>query len=222
MKQVLLCTALALSAAACSPASQAGPAKVAPAARSGSALTEPSLATMRQATERFQDVTVALAEGYRPDPMNQCVVAEQLGMPAELGGMGIHYIRPDLRGIAGPPNPRVHGTGTHTDFVKPAMLIYEPQADGTLQLVAVENLVFMKAWEAAGNTLPPSFHGVPYDRMVDDPATEVDEAHGFEPHYDRHVWLYRENSKGIFTPFNPAVSCRHHKATIPAPAAHKH
>jgi hypothetical protein len=48
------------------------------------------------------------------------------------------------------------------------MLIYEPQADGTLQLVAVENLVFMKAWEAAGNTLPPSFHGVPYDRMVDD------------------------------------------------------
>jgi hypothetical protein len=177
---------------------------------------------MRQATERFQDVTVALAEGYRPDPMNQCVVAEQLGMPAELGGMGIHYIRPDLLGIAGPPNPRVHGTGTHTDFVKPAMLIYEPQADGTLQLVAVENLVFMKAWEAAGNTLPPSFHGVPYDRMVDDPATAVDEAHGFEPHYDRHVWLYRENSKGIFTPFNPAVSCRHHKATIPAPAAHKH
>lgn len=33
----------------------------------------------------------------------------------------------------------------------------------------------------------------------------------FEPHYDRHVWLYRANPKGVFTPFNPAVNCAHHK-----------
>ena len=71
----------------------------------------------------------------------------------------------------------------------PSILIYEPQADGRMELVAVENLVFAAAWRAAGHTEPPTFHGVPYDSMVDDPATAVDEAHMFEPHFDRHVWI---------------------------------
>jgi hypothetical protein len=43
--------------------------------------------------------------------------------------------------------------------------------------------------------------------MSDDPATAVDEAHGFEPHYDRHVWVYRDNPFGVFAQFNPNVSC---------------
>lgn len=77
--------------------------------------------------------------------------------------------------------------------------------------MAVENLAFEAAWHAAGNASPPSFHGVPYDHMADDPATPVDEAHQFEAHYDRHVWLYRDNPNGVFTPFNPAVTCAHHK-----------
>ena len=132
--------------------------------------------------------------------------------------MGIHYFRPDLLGITGPPNPRVSGSGTHTDFTKPAILIYEPQRDGSLQLVAVENLVFKKAWAEAGHAAPPSFRGVPYDDMVDDPSTPVDEAHMFEPHYDRHVWLYRDNPRGVFAQFNPNVSCRAHKS----PASHPH
>jgi hypothetical protein len=182
------------------------------------ARTEPALAEVRAATERFQDVKVALAEGYIPDPGNICDTAEMMGHPAELGAMGIHYFRRDMLGITGPPNPRVNGSGTHTDFLKPAVLIYEPQENGSLQLVAIENLVFIKAWAAAGNTAPPSFHGVPYDRMVDDPATEVDEAHMFEPHYDRHVWIYRENSNGVFAQYNPTVTCKHHKQQ----GQHKH
>lgn len=180
--------------------------------------SEPTLDEVRSATERFRDVKVALAEGYIRDPMNLCDTAEMMGQPAELGVMGIHYFRPDLLGITGPPNPRVNGTGTHTDFLRPGILIYEPQQDGSLELVAVENLTFIKAWEAAGNQAPPSFHGVPYDKMADDPATEVDEAHMFEPHYDRHVWLYRENPNGIFAQFNPKATCKHHKQE----AVHKH
>jgi hypothetical protein len=101
----------------------------------------------------------------------------------------------------------VNGTGTHTDFRQPAILIYEPQADGSSKLVAVENLVFLKSWEAAGRTSPPTFQGQTFNRMVDDPATKLDEAHNFEPHYDLHVWLYRENPKGMFAQFNPKVSC---------------
>ena len=171
---------------------------------------EPDLAMVRMATDRFRDVNVAIAEGYVRDPMDLCDTADMMGQPAELGAMGIHYARPDLLGITAPPNPRVKGNGTHTDFRSPAILIYEPQRDGSLELVAVENLVFIEAWEAAGNTERPSFRGVPYDRMADDPSTAVDEAHHFEPHYDRHVWLYRDNPNGIFAPFNPAVSCKYH------------
>ena len=178
-----------------------------PAAASG----EPTLAEVRRATERFRDVNVALAEGYVRDPSDLCDSAEMMGRPASLGAMGIHFFRPDLLGITAPPSPRVSGDGTHTDFRRPSILIYEPKADGSLELVAVENLVFASAWRASGHAKPPTFHGVPYDSMVDDPNTETDEAHMFEPHYDRHVWIYRKNPNGVFAQFNPSVTCAHHR-----------
>ena len=187
-----------------------------PPAYRGSAAV-PDLSAVRAATERFRDVNVALAEGYIRDPMNVCDSAEMLGRPASLGVMGIHYLRPDLLQITA-TEPRVSGNGIHTDFLRPGVLIYEPQADGSLVLVAVENLAFEKAWKAAGNTSPPTFEGVTFDRMADDPATEADEAHMFEPHYDLHVWLYRENPNGMFAQFNPRATCAHHKPG----AAHTH
>lgn len=173
---------------------------------------EPSLADIRRATEKYRDVKVALAEGYIRDPANVCETADMMGLPREKGAMGIHFFRPDMLGITAPPNPRVDGNGTHTDFLKPAILLYEPQADGSLALVGVENLVFAKAWKDKGYDAPPAFHGVAYDSMADDPATPLDEAHNFAPHHDRHVWLYRENPNGVFTPFNPRVTCAHHTA----------
>ena len=178
---------------------------------------EPDLAAVRAATERFKDVNVALKEGYVRDPGNMCDAAEMMGKPASLGVMGIHFFRPDFLGITGPPNPKVNGNGRHTDFLKPSVLIYEPQQDGSLQLVAVENLVFIKAWEEAGNTKPPTFQGKEWDLMRDDPKTAIDEAHNFEPHYDRHVWIYRDNPNGIYAQFNPNATCKYHKQE-----AHKH
>jgi hypothetical protein len=206
MKSILLTSVLALGVAAA-----LGTASTTPTA------AEPDLAAVRAATERFRDVNVALKEGYIRDPMNLCDTAEMMGQPARLGVMGIHFFRPDLLGITGPPNPRVDGSGTHTDFLKPAILIYEPQKDGSLQLVAVENLVFIKAWEAAGNSAPPAFQGVPYDRMADDPATPTDEAHMFEPHYDRHVWIWKDNPNGMFAQYNPNATCQYHTQ-----GTHKH
>jgi len=181
---------------------------------------EPTLAEVRLATERFRDVKVALAEGYIRDPFDVCETGEMMGRPAAQGAMGIHFFRPDLLGITAPPSPRVSGTGTHTDFRKPSILIYEPQADGTLELVAVENLVFADAWRAAGHRERPSFHGVPYDSMADDPKTPLDEAHTFEPHFDRHVWIYRENPNGVFTPLNPAVTCANHRSATTHGSGH--
>ena len=181
---------------------------------------EPSLEEVRSLTEKYRDVKVALAEGFIRDPGNMCETADMMGRPKLLGAMGIHFFRPDLLGISAPPNPRVDGNGTHADFRQPSILIYEPRTDGSLELVAVENLVFAKAWHAAGHERPPSFHGVEYDSMKDDPATEVDEAHMFEPHYDRHVWLYRDNPNGMFAQYNPKVSCKAHKVQSAHKMAH--
>jgi hypothetical protein len=117
--------------------------------------------------------------------------------------------------------PASTATARTRNFLKPSILIYEPQPDGSLALVAVENLVFAKAWKEAGHDVPPSFHGITYDSMADDPATPADEAHFLEPHYDRHVWIYRENPNRVFAPFNPAVTCEHHKnGAEPQHAAH--
>jgi hypothetical protein len=143
-----------------------------------------------------------------------------MGRPASVGAMGVHYFRPDLLGITAPPSPRVNGVGTHTDFRRPSILIYEPQADGSMALVAVENLVFAEAWRASGQSAPPTFHGVVYDTMRDDPNTTIDEAHMFEPHFDRHVWLYRDNPNGVFAQFNPAVTCAHHRGSHGHPGNH--
>jgi hypothetical protein len=170
------------------------------------------LHAIRTATERFEDVNVALKEGYVRDPMDMCVTAPVEGYPPQLGGMGIHFFRPDLLGLTA-TTPRVAGKGTHTDFSTPGVLVYEPQAGGGLKLVAVENLVFADAWREAGHTAPPDFEGNQYYRMIDNPATtDVDEAHGFMPHYELHMWLYRDNPNGTFAQFNPNVTCRYHQA----------
>lgn len=178
--------------------------------------SEPSVDQVKQAAERYRDVRTAISEGYTTD--NKCVTAQMLGFPAAQGAMGLHYVRRDLLGLPDKPKGRVAGTGTYTDFAKPAMLVYEPQADGSLELVAVENLVFKKAWEAAGNAHPPSFRGKSYLLLADNPATLLDEAHGWEPHYELHAWVLRDNPLGTFTPFNPNATCRHHKASAAQPA----
>jgi len=203
--------ALGVAAAAASGAPLAAQAAPGSTSTVAVAATEPTLDELRALTERYRDVNVALADGYVRDPGNTCETADMAGLKRSDGAMGIHFAHMARLGVTAPPNPRVDGNGTHTDFRTPAVLIYEPQADGSLELVAVENLVFLKAWEAAGHTEPPSYLGNPFNRMVDDPATEVDEAHHFMPHYDLHVWLYRENPKGTFAQWNPAVTCEHHK-----------
>ena len=170
------------------------------------------IAAVRAAAEKYQDVNVALADGYIPDPAGHCVTAEAEGLPAEWGGMGIHYINPALLQITS-TDPKVDGKSTNTDFLKPAILLYEPQADGSLVLVGVENLVFQAAWQTAGNTAAPVFAGRTWDTMADDPGTPGDEAHGFAPHYDQHVWAFRDGpSGGELMPFNPNVTCEHHVA----------
>ena len=124
-----------------------------------SASQEPTLEEVRAVAERYRDVKVAIAEGYTTD--NKCVTAEMLGFPAQAWAQWACIMcGATCSGLPDKPVGRVKGTGTHTDFRKPAMLVYEPQPDGSLELVAVENLVFASAWhDTAGHKEPPKFHG---------------------------------------------------------------
>lgn len=172
--------------------------------------TRAALEDVRAATEKYRDPEAALADGYVRDPMNVCHLASDEDLPAQAGGMGVHFFRPDLLGITA-TEPRVDGTGTHTDFLKPSVLVYVPDETGALKLGAVENLVWEDAWRAAGNEGAPEFHGFQYWHRIDNPVTShADEAHLFEPHYELHVWLYEENPAGLFAQFNPRVDCATH------------
>ncbi len=166
---------------------------------------------VRVATEKYNDVNVALAEGFVPAPPGHCITAATEGLPPEWGGMGIHYINPKMLKITA-TQPRVDGQATHTDFLKPSILLYEPRANGTMKLVGVENLVFLNAWHAAGNAAPPSFAGRSFDTMADNTGTENDEAHQFQPHHDQHVYFAKSaNPMDQLRPFSPSVTCEHFK-----------
>jgi hypothetical protein len=100
---------------------------------------------------------------------------------AQLGGMGFHYGNTAL----------IDGS---VDELEPELLLYEPQKNGKLRFVAVEYIVPFTAWTAAQ---PPMLFGQSFHR---------NEAFGL---WVLHVWHERENPRGIFTDWNPKVSCRY-------------
>jgi hypothetical protein len=144
----------------------------------GSSELNRELAAIRAATARYHDVETAIRDGFIP--ISHCVAHPQ------LGGMGIHFARPDRMQDA--------------DYVatEPEMLLYLPGTDGSMKLIGVEYLIWEHAWTAAGRTGFPTFLGHPFDYT---PA-------GHRPaSYSLHVWVWQPNPSGIFAPFNPRVSC---------------
>ena len=169
---------------------------------------DPTLDEVRAATSKYQSVDAALADGYVRDPLDICETPYSLGIFENLGVMGVHYLRQDLLGVD-TAGSRLDATGTHTDYLRPAELVYEPQPDSSLALVALGNVVSAEAWESAGERRPPSFQDADYMYAAANSAT------GFAAHYDMHVWLYRDNPSGMFAPYNPAASCEYHAFNMP-------
>jgi len=95
------------------------------------------------------------------------------------GGMGFHWLN---QGLVDPV----------FDPTSPEAVLYDPGPDGHLKLVAVEYIVIDVGQPA------PTFDGHPFD--VGGTPVPV-------PHWSLHVWLFQENPNGLFTPFNPTVSC---------------
>jgi len=87
------------------------------------------LQAVRESTARFKDVSVAEAEGY--SLLFGCVSGP------DAGAMGLHYV-----------NMSLVGSGI-VDATKPQIIIYEPQADGHLQLIGAYFLVLADQWDRA-------------------------------------------------------------------------
>ena len=159
-----------------------------------------ALAEVRRPTAKYHNIDAAMAAGYTvwsPDPF----VAGATCPSSAEGQMGYHLVNVGLRGSAADP---AAGDAT-IDPLQPEMLLYEKRGDGKLHLVGVEYLVFQAAWErehGAGAAAPEVF-GQP---LLASSHTFVPNGPSI-PHYELHVWIWTGNPLGMFSPWNPNVTC---------------
>jgi hypothetical protein len=134
------------------------------------------IAEVRGATAQFRDIEVAEEAGY-----GEFLTCFKHG---EDMGMGQHYVNGDLVG------------DDVLDPLQPEALVYEPQEDGSLILVAMEYLVFEDQWESDE---PPTLYGQEFSLKTNIPETP--------PVWALHIWLFTHNPEGEFADFNPTVFC---------------
>jgi len=161
----------------------------------GSSTLARQLARARAATAKYHNVAVAEAEGFVPE--GACV------FDPVLGTMGIHFV--NLARLADPA----------VTLEEPEALLYLPQ-DGKRRLVAIEYVqaividgVPYMGCGVEDDSCPPDnpppppslYEGISFDGPM---AGHVE---GMPWHYDLHVWMWAHNPAGMFTPFNPALSC---------------
>ena len=136
------------------------------------------LEPVRTALEKYRDPIAAVHDGY----------FSTLGcVQYPDGGMGVHFLNGGLVG----PTP---------DPMAPQILIYEPDGEGRLNLVAAEWLIPL----ATGVQGRPELFGQPFEGPMEGHVPLMPkELH----HYDLHVWLFKENPAGLFSSTNPGVDC---------------
>jgi hypothetical protein len=137
------------------------------------------LDSLRQALAKYEDPYVSTVGCVHYDGSK---IEGHMDYPK--GAMGIHFVNLTVQG---PPDP-----------MKPNVLIYEPDG-GKLRLVAAEWLVPLAAAKER-----PSLFGQPFQGPMEGHEPLIPQ--GFH-HYDLHVWLFKDNPLGMFSPTNPNVTC---------------
>jgi len=140
------------------------------------------IAIIRQSTERFKDVSVALAEGY----------ALQFGCVSgdDFGAMGLHYV-----------NGNLVNSGV-LDATRPQIVIYEPTPNGGRRLIGVDYLLLADAWDKdKTHSGPPQLMGQ-FFHLFTSPNR-----FGLPNFYTLHVWAWKPNPKGAFVNWHSNVSC---------------
>ena len=148
------------------------------------------LAAARAATARFHNLRLAKAAGYK------VLVADTAGLTCiadpGMGAMGFHYLDPKL----------LDGSVSAT---RPEILVYAPDPNGRLRLVALEYLVKKADWDAAHrgpDAAPPTLFGQTFN------FTPAGNRFGLPDFYSLHAWVWDPNPSGMFAMWNPRVSCR--------------
>ncbi|HEX2190948.1 MAG TPA: hypothetical protein VHG51_18715 [Longimicrobiaceae bacterium] len=181
--RLLALAALGAALASCdtAPTHADHPAPAAASAARAGADENRTLAAIRRGTARYHRVEAAEADDYQ--------VASPCVSHPFLGAMGYHYANFGLMDATVDPSA-------------PEILVYAPQKNGKLKLVAVEFMVPAAPWDST-HAGPPTLAGVQFDDHRD-PATWHDIPFA---HYDLHAWVWQNNPSGMFFPFNPTVSC---------------
>ena len=136
---------------------------------------------VREATARFQDVRAAENAGYRLE--FGCVSGD------DSGAMGMHYI-----------NGALVNAGI-LDATRPQIVIYEPQANGSLRLIGADFLVLAEGWDKQHPGTPPELMGQLFHYF------EAPNRFGLPAFYTLHVWAWKDNPNGAFVNWHPHVSC---------------
>jgi hypothetical protein len=162
--------------------------QTAPATKTESPAVAPEIQQLRSAFEKYKDPFVAVRDGYFSTVA--CINFPHESMPGHIqypkGAMGVHFLNPAL--IAPVLDP-----------MKPQILLYEPDANGSLRLTGVEWFVPLALAKERPKMFGHEFQG-PMEGH--EPVMPSDLAH-----YDLHVWLFKDNPEGMFAPTNPAVKC---------------
>lgn len=135
---------------------------------------------VREATERFKDVSVAEGEGY----------LLQFGCVSgpDSGAMGLHFVNGALVG------------GGILDARRPQIVIYEALPNGRLRLIGADYLVLADTWNAT-HSGPPELMGQLFHLF------ESPNRFGLPAFYTLHVWAWKDNPNGAFVNWHPNVSC---------------
>ena len=144
------------------------------------------LRAVRHATAPFRHLATAVAGGYG-------MLRDAAGIAcidSRAGGMGVHYVNGGLVG------------DDAVNALTPEALVYEPQANGRMRLVAVEYVVFQAKWDAT-HSAPPSLYGHTFE------AVGATNRYGIPPFYELHAWIWKHNPAGMFADWNPRVTCAH-------------
>jgi hypothetical protein len=144
------------------------------------------LAVVRQVTAQFHNVEVAKAAGYELGYVNGSgtrIITGCIANPT-AGVMGYHYFNKKLI------------DDLVVDPLKPEGLVYTKGVDGNLNLVAVEYVVPGPNSNPPGVSEPPTVLGIKMHILV--PAV------GF---YIQHFWVWANNPAGLFTDWNPSLTC---------------
>ena len=153
----------------------------------GQALS-PELQSVRKLLDKYNDPVVAVHDGFYSTL--GCISYPNGGGEGSMkyppGAMGVHFLN-------------MGNVGPVLDPAKPQVLIYEPAGD-KLRLVAAEWFVPV---EVAGGKTPSIFGQELGGPMEGHKPLMPDGLH----HYDLHVWLWKTNPEGVYSPTNPAVKC---------------